>query len=130
MGKRPGGKSHARFDKYMGARTVTEFLQLGGTWADLKNDSDRGYIIKGVPDSKPFLDAANLGWVRAPKGLSRTHDKEAQLAEARHAHAEQRYAAHVERFHSEREKNRVFVPQGGITPREDTTLLGGISCSG
>jgi len=55
--KRPGGKSHARFDKYMGARTVTEFLQLGGTWADLKNDSDRGYIIKGVPDS-------SLSWMQ------------------------------------------------------------------
>ena len=78
----------------MGARTVTEFLQLGGTWADLKNDSDRGYIIKDTPDSKPFLDAANLGWVRAPKGLSKTHDKEVRLAEARHAEAAERYAAH------------------------------------
>ena len=57
-----------------------------------------------LPDSKPFLDAANLGWVRAPKGLSKTHDKEVRLAEARHAEAAERYAAHVEQFHSERER--------------------------
>ena len=91
---------------------MTEFLQLGGSWADLKNDSDRGYVIKDAPDSKPFFEAANVGWVRAPKGLSKTHDREARLAEARHAEAKTRYAAHVESFHEERRSSGVFVPDG------------------
>ena len=106
------GKSFHRCEKYKAARTVTEFLQLGGLWADLKNDSDRGYVIKDAPDSKPFLEAADVGWVRVPKRLSKTHDREARLAEARHAEATARYAAHVESFHEERRSNGVFVPDG------------------
>ena len=106
------GKSFHRYEKYKAARTVTEFLQLGGSWADLKNDSDRGYVLKDVPDSKPFFEAANVGWVRTPKGLSKAHNREARLAEARYAEAKTKYAAHVESFHQERKSNGVFVPDG------------------
>jgi len=47
--KREGSKAHARFDKYMGAKTVEEYLQLGGSTADLKYDWEKSFIeIDGV----------------------------------------------------------------------------------
>lgn len=42
--KRPSGKSHARFEKYMTAKTVSEALTLGATKADLKYDSEKKYL--------------------------------------------------------------------------------------
>ena len=42
--KRPSGKAHARFASYMGKATVAEYLEAGGTMADLKYDNAKGYI--------------------------------------------------------------------------------------
>ena len=36
--------SGERFDKYMAATTAAEFLELGGTRADLKYDIARGWV--------------------------------------------------------------------------------------
>ena len=38
------GASGERFDKYMAATTAAEFLELGGTRADLKYDIARGWV--------------------------------------------------------------------------------------
>jgi hypothetical protein len=45
--KREGSKAHARFSKYMGAKTVAEYLEKGGTKADLKYDSEKKFIQIG-----------------------------------------------------------------------------------
>lgn len=42
--KRKGSKAHARFEKYMKAKTVSEFLKLGGLAADLRYDGDKGFL--------------------------------------------------------------------------------------
>ncbi len=42
--KRPSGKAHARFEKYMKATTVGDYLSAGGTKADLRYDADKGYL--------------------------------------------------------------------------------------
>lgn len=42
--KRPGSKSHARFGLYEDGMTVQQFVQAGGTAADVKWDAERGYI--------------------------------------------------------------------------------------
>lgn len=42
--KREGSKAHARFQNYMKARTVAEYLELGGTTADLKYDWEKSFI--------------------------------------------------------------------------------------
>ena len=42
--KRKGSKAHTRFAKYMAAKTVAEFLKLGGLKADLRYDSDHGFL--------------------------------------------------------------------------------------
>ncbi len=42
--KRPSGKAHARFEAYMKAKTVREYLDLGGTTADLKYDQAKGFL--------------------------------------------------------------------------------------
>lgn len=42
--KREGSKAHARFDKYMKAKTVKEYFELSGTKADLKYDVEKGFI--------------------------------------------------------------------------------------
>lgn len=42
--KRPSGKAHTRFAAYMGKSTVAEYLEAGGTMADLKYDNMKGYI--------------------------------------------------------------------------------------
>lgn len=42
--KRPSGKAHSRFEAYMKAKTVGEYLQLGGTTADLKYDQAKGFL--------------------------------------------------------------------------------------
>lgn len=42
--KREGSKAHARFSKYMAAKTVAEYIELGGTKADLKYDEQKGFI--------------------------------------------------------------------------------------
>lgn len=47
--KREGSKAHARYQKYMGCKTVQEYLERDGTKADLKYDWDKGFIeIDGV----------------------------------------------------------------------------------
>jgi hypothetical protein len=45
--KREGSKAHARFSKYMAAKTVGEYLELGGTKADLKYDAEKKFIEIG-----------------------------------------------------------------------------------
>ena len=42
--KREGSKAHARFSKYMGSKTVEEYLANGGTKGDLKYDSEKEFI--------------------------------------------------------------------------------------
>ena len=42
--KREGSKAHARFGKYMSAKTVGEYIELGGTKGDLKYDSEKDFI--------------------------------------------------------------------------------------
>lgn len=42
--KRPSGKAHARFAEYMSKETVQEYLDAGGTLADLKHDNGKGYL--------------------------------------------------------------------------------------
>jgi len=47
--KREGSKSHSRFQKYMGSKTVSEYLERSGTKGDLKYDWEKGFIqIDGV----------------------------------------------------------------------------------
>jgi len=45
--KREGSKAHARFAKYMSARTVEEYMELGGTKGDLKYDQEKEFIAVG-----------------------------------------------------------------------------------
>jgi hypothetical protein len=42
--KRPSGRAYARFAAYMTAATVQEYLDNGGTMADLKYDHSKGYV--------------------------------------------------------------------------------------
>ncbi|MCP4141564.1 MAG: hypothetical protein GY755_15005 [Chloroflexi bacterium] len=42
--KRAGSKAHQRFELYMKAKTVAEFLKLGGLKADLRYDADKGFV--------------------------------------------------------------------------------------
>lgn len=49
--KRPSGKAHARFAAYMGKSTVAEYLEAGGTMADLKYDNMKGYINFDVAEA-------------------------------------------------------------------------------
>lgn len=42
--KRAGSKSAIRYDGYKSAKTVQEFLDLGGSRADLRHDIGKGYI--------------------------------------------------------------------------------------
>lgn len=42
--KRRGSKAHTRFTKYMKAKTVAEFLKLGGLRADLRYDSEHEFV--------------------------------------------------------------------------------------
>ncbi len=45
--KRKGSQAHSRFQKYMKAKTVAEYLKLGGTRADLRYDESKGFIEIG-----------------------------------------------------------------------------------
>lgn len=42
--KRPSGKAYTRFAAYMEAPTVSDYLNLGGTLADLKYDASKAYL--------------------------------------------------------------------------------------
>lgn len=42
--KRAGSAAHQRFEKYMSAKTVAEFLKLGGLKADLRYDANKGFV--------------------------------------------------------------------------------------
>jgi hypothetical protein len=42
--KREGSKAHGRFERYMGAKTVAEYLEKGGLKADLKYDTEKGFL--------------------------------------------------------------------------------------
>ena len=42
--KRPGSASHGRYDKYIGAANVGEYLQMGGTPADLRYDIEQNFV--------------------------------------------------------------------------------------
>ena len=43
--KRPGSKSHARFELYKSAKTKGEYLALGGTSGDFTYDVDQGFVV-------------------------------------------------------------------------------------
>ena len=42
--KKVGSKSHARYEVYKAANTLAEFVELGGTRADIKYDMERGFL--------------------------------------------------------------------------------------
>ena len=42
--KQPTSMSYARYEKYKVAKTIKEYFELGGTRADLKYDTSRGYM--------------------------------------------------------------------------------------
>ncbi len=42
--KRKGSQAHGRFAKYMKAKTVAEYMKLGGTRADLRYDESKGFL--------------------------------------------------------------------------------------
>ncbi len=42
--KRAGSKAHQRFEVYMKAKTVEEFLKFGGLKADLRYDDSKGFV--------------------------------------------------------------------------------------
>jgi len=42
--KRKNSAAHGRFSKYMKAKTVEQFLKLGGTVADLRYDQNKGFV--------------------------------------------------------------------------------------
>ena len=43
--KKSGSLSHARYDRYKLAKTLSQFYALGGTKGDLTNDTAKGYIV-------------------------------------------------------------------------------------
>ena len=45
--KRPGSKSFDRFEHYFTSKTVGEFLEKGGTYADIAFDMPRGRVQVG-----------------------------------------------------------------------------------
>ena len=59
--KLAGSKSYFRYEQYKHAKTVTQFLEMGGTAPDLKHDVSKGFItyegelpvLAAVPSSKP-----------------------------------------------------------------------------
>lgn len=42
--KRKNSAAHARFAKYMKAKTVEQFFKLGGTLADLRYDQNKEFV--------------------------------------------------------------------------------------
>lgn len=56
--KREGSASAARYDKYKSAKTLGEYLELGGSTADARYDSHRGYL--------EFLIDGDAAQTRAP----------------------------------------------------------------
>lgn len=42
--KRPGTKSHQRYEKYKKAKTKSEYLELGGSKADYKYDVSDTFV--------------------------------------------------------------------------------------
>lgn len=42
--KRPSGRAYTRFEAYMKASTVQEYLDNGGTMSDLKYDQAKGFL--------------------------------------------------------------------------------------
>ncbi len=43
--KRPGTASHERYERYKGAKTLDELLELGGSRADFNHDKAKGFIV-------------------------------------------------------------------------------------
>ena len=106
--KRPDSKCFKAYEKYKHARTVTEFLQLGGTWGALDWDRERGFVVERQA-TLAEVESGMAGWADAPAGLSKkTEQKRFSSRMAAHRH----YAAHAAAFHATREANGVFVPEG------------------
>ena len=61
---------HLRYELYKAAKTVEEFLSLGGSRADLKNDQAKGFVsVDGAPLATPAKEASSRlsgGAARAP----------------------------------------------------------------
>lgn len=45
--KRPSSKAYQRFELYAKAKTVKDFIAAGGTYGDLRFDSEKGFIKIG-----------------------------------------------------------------------------------
>lgn len=74
----PGKGTHARFEAYMGAPTVAEYLKAGGTMGDLRWDLRTGYLaIEGVTLGGP-VSAPKVRQPKAPKEKKAAEPSEAQ----------------------------------------------------
>ena len=67
--KRKGSKAYEKYDLYKWASCASEFLEEGGTKADLKNDVERGFCVIEPPLSycpEPAEDIAEFSKVPTP----------------------------------------------------------------
>ena len=97
--------SHTRYEKYKPARTVREFLNLGGTRADLRHDLKKGFII--LLAQKP--GGANAGWCSPPAALSTKH---AATAAEWASYAVEEYAQNAVEYLEKRSESDQNVPEG------------------
>ena len=44
--KTAGSKCYQRYERYKAAMTVGQFLDLGGTIADLQYDTEKGFVVR------------------------------------------------------------------------------------
>jgi hypothetical protein len=56
--KRPHGKAHARFEAYFGSETVKEYVENGGTKADLRYDWEHRFLdLEAVDEPEDEVEA-------------------------------------------------------------------------
>ena len=101
--KTRGTECYARYEKYKSAKTVGEYLRLGGTRGDLRHDSVRRFVVEW---EGPLKDGEVEGFLAArPVGVSKGAWTEEQVAR-------KRYAAHAAAFRSRRERDGAVAPDG------------------
>jgi len=77
--KRKGSKAFDKYDLYKWATCSSEFIEEGGTKADLKNDIQRGFCILESPASEcpePAEDIAEFSKVPTPVASDEEFDEE------------------------------------------------------
>ena len=102
-----GSKCWRRYNRYRAARTVGEYLQLGGTRADLRHDLERGFI-NVTPNC-----AWSAGWLQPDPLLNRAHCRQHRTkSEETEALEKLAYEALEADFHRARKEKGVEVPAG------------------